>query len=155
MSQAHNTSITPAWLDVIKLSKRDLEAMYEPEKMRRRTTRNYTLGCSIAPLLEYNSSAECTKSILMVFSEVESLGEGAERDKAKMVSSSRLETLWSGLESASTSSLDSFLLKKNFFKSSMRGTRRGVAGTDWETGLDNMQGGATNDLLGYHVVSAR
>jgi hypothetical protein len=87
MTQGSNIANTPAWLDVIKISKRDLEVIYESEKMRKRTSRNHTLGCSIAPTLDYNSSAEFARAVLAIFNEVETMGEGGEKDKAKMVSS--------------------------------------------------------------------
>lgn len=84
----HNRSVanTPAWLDVIKLSRRDLEAIYETERMRKRTNRNHILGCSIAPTLDYSSSAEFARAILALFNEVETMGDGGEKDRAKMVS---------------------------------------------------------------------
>ncbi|UZJ51828.1 hypothetical protein CBS101457_001148 [Exobasidium rhododendri] len=128
--QSMNTANAPAWLDVIKLSKRDLEVIYDSEKMKRRTNRNHTLGCSIAPALDYSNSAEFARALLAIFNEVEVLGEGGDKDKAKV---------------------------RNFFKtSSMRGTRRGMAGIEWDGSAGNtgtVSGMSNADLLGSQVVS--
>lgn len=87
MTQGINaTSNSPLWMDVIKLSKRDIETIYEPEKMKKRASRNYFLGCSIGPTIDYNSSTEFAKALLAILIEAEAIGEGGERDKAKMVS---------------------------------------------------------------------
>lgn len=67
------------------MSKRDLENVYEPEKMKKRASRNYFLGCCMGPTLEYNSSAEFARALLAIFNDAETVGEGGERDKAKMV----------------------------------------------------------------------
>jgi hypothetical protein len=79
-------STSPLWMDVIKLSKRDIEVIYESEKMKKRASRNYFLGCSIGPIIDYNSSAEFARAVLAIFNEAETIGEGGERDKTKMVS---------------------------------------------------------------------
>lgn len=78
-------------MDVIKLSKRDIDIIYESEKMKRRASRNYFLGCSMGPTMDYTSSAEFTRALLVIFNEAETVGEGGERDKAKMVS---LDAIW-------------------------------------------------------------
>lgn len=89
--QGQKLATTPAWLDVIKLSKRDLEIIYETEKMKKRTNRNHILGCSIAPTLDYSSSAELARALLAIFNEVETMGEGGDKDKAKMVSQNQVK----------------------------------------------------------------
>jgi hypothetical protein len=85
-TQGPGAAHVPAWLDTVKLSKRDLEAVYESGKMKRRTNRNHILGCSIAPTLDYNSSTEFARALLALFNEVETMSEGGDKDRAKMVS---------------------------------------------------------------------
>lgn len=130
-SQAAQSANSPAWLDVIKLSKRDIEAVYDSEKMKKRANRNYLLGCSMATTMDYNSSTEFAKVLLTIFNDAENMGEGNDRDKTKM---------------------------KNFFKASIRGTRRGGL-SDWEGGLGSagmaVTGSGGLDLHQGNVVSHR
>lgn len=79
-------SQTQPWLDIIQVSRRDLLAFYETDVMRKRASRYYLLGCSLAPTLELTSSSEFARAVLTVMNEVESMGEGGEKDKTRMVS---------------------------------------------------------------------
>lgn len=149
-SQASQSVNSPAWLDVIKLSKRDIEAVYDSEKMKRRANRNYILGCSIATTMDYNSNTEFAKALLAIFNDAETMGEGNDRDKAKMVRRCLILRLSAReRESANLSRI----LQKNFFKASIRGTRRGGL-SDWESGLAATGSGGMEFHQGHVSVDA-
>lgn len=92
-----------AWLDIVRISRQDLDSIYNSEPMRKRAQKYYLLGCSLASTIELTSVGEFGRSVLAIMQEVENASElGGEKDKTKM---------------------------RNFFKSSIRtGTARKSAG---------------------------
>lgn len=72
------------WMDIIKITKSDLDAFYETERVRKRTNRNYILGCSLASSLDMTGT-ECARAVLATINEVESWNEVNDKDKTKMV----------------------------------------------------------------------
>lgn len=89
------------WLDTVRLTRRDLDTLYEPSRMAKRTSKYFSLGCSLAPLLEHSQGQDLVRGILAIVNEVEAVSEGENKDKTKM---------------------------KNFFKNSIsRGSKRGLS----------------------------
>ncbi|PWN39426.1 hypothetical protein IE81DRAFT_26692 [Ceraceosorus guamensis] len=60
------------WLGTTRLSKRDLDGIYDPEKMKKRSHRALLVGLSLAPLLEVPTLTEFVRSVLAVISEIDS-----------------------------------------------------------------------------------
>jgi len=98
-----NPSANQAWLDIIRISRQDLDSLYDSEPMRRRAHRYYLLGCSLASTIELTSVGEFARAVLAIINEVEMTADAGDKDKTKM---------------------------RNFFKSSIRtGTGRKSAGS--------------------------
>lgn len=98
-----NPTANQAWLDIIRISRQDLDSIYDCEPMRRRAHRYYLLGCSLASTIELTSVGEFARAVLGVINEVEMTADAGDKDKTKM---------------------------RNFFKSSIRGgTGRKSAGS--------------------------
>ncbi|KAK0551270.1 hypothetical protein OC846_001095 [Tilletia horrida] len=74
-----------AWLNTVRLSRRDLSAAFDSEKMRKRTLRNIYLGLSLAPLIEITSLVDYCKAITQLFTELESWSENVDKDRSKVV----------------------------------------------------------------------
>ncbi|PWN35255.1 uncharacterized protein FA14DRAFT_160481 [Meira miltonrushii] len=99
----YNPSANQAWLDIVRISRQDLDSIYDSEPMRRRAHRYYLLGCSLASTVELISVGEFARAVLAVINEVEMTADAGDKDKTKM---------------------------RNFFKSSIRGgTARKSAGS--------------------------
>lgn len=96
LANASQTSMPPArsndpsgyaqpWLDTARFSRRDMDIHDDPERVRKRSARKFMLGCSLAPTLDIPSGPECARTVLAVFTEVEAMPDGGEKEKAKMV----------------------------------------------------------------------
>ncbi|CEH13827.1 hypothetical protein CBOM_01723 [Ceraceosorus bombacis] len=60
------------WLGTTRLSKRELDGIYDPEKMKKRSHRALLVGLSLAPLLDVPTLTEFVRSVLAVISEIDS-----------------------------------------------------------------------------------
>ncbi|KAL9932856.1 hypothetical protein V8E36_008111 [Tilletia maclaganii] len=76
-----------SWLNTVRLSKRDLAAAFDTEKMKKRTIRNMYLGLSLAPLIELSSLNDLCKTIVNLFAELESWSEHVDKERSKVVRS--------------------------------------------------------------------
>ncbi|KAK0560135.1 hypothetical protein OC844_003953 [Tilletia horrida] len=74
-----------SWLNTVRLSKRDLTAAFDTEKMKKRTIRNMFLGLSLAPLIEMSNLIDLCKAINSLFTELESWSENVDKDRNKVV----------------------------------------------------------------------
>lgn len=133
-----NPSANQAWLDIVRISRQDLDSIYDSEPMRRRAHRYYLLGCSLASTVELTSIGEFARAVLAVINEVEMTADAGDKDKTKM---------------------------RNFFKSSIRGgTARKSAGTvglaEYSSTYDGVSVGGPSlsslgpsgvELVGTHV----
>lgn len=124
------------WLDTVRLTRRDLDGLYEPSRTAKRTSKYFTLGCSLAPVLELSQGQDLVRGIIAVINDVEAASEGEHKDKTKM---------------------------KNFFKNSIsRGSKRGNTmgslapdlASSFEGGAAGIGPGGTmaGDLIGASVV---
>ncbi|PWN89972.1 hypothetical protein FA10DRAFT_301265 [Acaromyces ingoldii] len=123
------------WLDTVRLTRRDLDGLYEPSRTAKRTSKYFTLGCSLAPVLELSQGQDLVRGIIAVINDVEAASEGEHKDKTKM---------------------------KNFFKNSIsRGSKRGNTmgslapdlASSFEGGASGIGPGGTmaGDLIGASV----
>ncbi|KAE8260251.1 hypothetical protein A4X13_0g481 [Tilletia indica] len=74
-----------SWLNTVRMSRRDLVAAFETEKMKKRTIRNMYLGLSLAPVIEMNSLGDLCKTVINLFAELESWSENVDKDRSKVV----------------------------------------------------------------------
>lgn len=63
------------YASLVLLSQRDLHAVYDSERMRKRSHRHLLLGLALSPLLELHNIADFSKGVLNAFAQVDALPE--------------------------------------------------------------------------------